>query len=275
MASRKHRWHVQIFRQTQFIGKLFPLKNDETEKNRFISGVETAVKKKYNTDEDPTDALLSQMRYFIYKYFFENHMLPYYKDIVNGFKRMKKQLTDDNDKHSLHTLSEVFVSYHNDMLSKSEEVWMDDSSPKIFKEYCESMEILYQRYVIDYDKTIKLTRMSFMEHIARLTKKVSHSQQMVLDFDPGYTDNPMKSFMEMIGIPAFILLVVWLLVFAILISFLAYFVFVIWIIIGILMAFIAYRINRKKPLLYQLYTPLMAFAMGPWYLVWIVFVSMI
>ncbi len=66
-----------------------------------------------------------------------------------------------------------------------------------------------------------------------------------------------------------IIFLIFLIVLAIFTTLLSYFVFVIWVIIGIIMAYVAYMRYRKDPILTQMYGILLAFAMGPWYGIWV------
>ncbi len=67
------------------------------------------------------------------------------------------------------------------------------------------------------------------------------------------------------GIFTTILFALFIIAIAIFVSLIAYFIFVIWIIIGIVGAFVAWYRNRKEPWLMQMYMPLAAFTIGPWY----------
>ncbi len=68
-----------------------------------------------------------------------------------------------------------------------------------------------------------------------------------------------------------ILLMIIICIAAIAVTALAYFLFVTWILIGIVSAVIAYYRHRGMPLITRLYSTLMGFTMGPWYLVWVIF----
>ncbi len=85
----------------------------------------------------------------------------------------------------------------------------------------------------------------------------------------------LKDLVKDIGIGSFIFILLIIIIFAILLTILAYFLSVIWVIVGLLMIVIAYVRHSKSPWLMQMYAMLLGFTMGPWYLVWIILKSVV
>ncbi len=62
-----------------------------------------------------------------------------------------------------------------------------------------------------------------------------------------------------------------LIVVAVILTLIAYFVFTVWILVGIVMAYVAYRRHKNEGRLMRMYSLLLGFTLGPWYGVWLFF----